>query len=94
MQAVAKRVSYVGSVEHKQSPSPAGDPRPRADASLCDVKLSEQFSRMNRWLRSAITSGAIGNPWEGNFPRYAWHREGNTVYEARLTNRATGEYKG
>ena len=30
----------------------------------------------------------------GDFPRYAWCKIGDTVYEARLVNRAIGEYKG
>lgn len=29
-----------------------------------------------------------------DFPRYAWHKEKETVYEARLVNRELGEYKG
>lgn len=36
----------------------------------------------------------MGEPWEGRFPRYVWHREGEVYYEARLTNRETGCYKG
>lgn len=28
------------------------------------------------------------------FPRYVWHREGDTVFEGRLVNRGNGSYKG
>lgn len=41
-----------------------------------------------------MRSGAVGAPWEGDFPRYVWRREGDVVYEARLINREIGEYKG
>ena len=46
------------------------------------------------WLRSAIRRGAVSGPWEGGFPRYAWHKEGGTVFEGRLVNRGDGSYKG
>lgn len=32
--------------------------------------------------------------WEGDFPRYAWHRLDDVVYEARLVNQELGHYKG
>ena len=28
------------------------------------------------------------------FPRYAWYKHGETVYEGRLVNSGRGEYKG
>ena len=49
---------------------------------------------VNGWLQSALARGAVGAPWEGDFPRYVWFKEGNVVYEARLVNSVTGEYKG
>lgn len=48
----------------------------------------------SHWVRSAVRDGTTGAPWEGEFPRYVWYRHGNTVYEGRLVNRVTGEYKG
>ena len=30
--------------------------------------------------------------WRGSFPRYTWHHDGQTVYEAFLSNQETGEY--
>ena len=47
-----------------------------------------------KWLKKAIIKGVVGAPWEGKFPRYAWFKDGETVYEARLVNRQAGEYKG
>ena len=46
------------------------------------------------WLRSAIRDGSTGGLWEGGFPRYAWHKEAATVFEARLVDRGDGSYKG
>jgi hypothetical protein len=49
---------------------------------------------VNKWLKKAIRKGVVGGYWEGGFPRYAWYKDGDTVYEARLTNPGNGEYKG
>jgi len=84
---------YVGSPEHKDAPSFAGHPRPRADASICDQRLSSA-DEISLWLKKAIIKGAFGKLWEGKFPRYIWYKDGETVYEARLINRELGEYKG
>lgn len=89
---LANQVEYVGSPEHKAVPSFAGQPRLRADASCCPPEISQ--STACEWLRSAIRLGAVGAPWEGGFPRYVWHKEGDLVYEGRLVNREAGTYKG
>lgn len=90
---MARKSSYVGSPEHKDAPSFAGQPRPRADASICDHRLNDA-AEITLWLRSAIQKGAVGTFWEGSFPRYVWYKDGDTVYEGRLINRESGEYKG
>ena len=91
---LASRVRYVGSPEHKGTPSFAGWPRPRADASLCDPGLAKSQHQITEWLQMAIREGCIGAPWEGEFPRYVWYKREDIVYEARLVNRGQGEYKG
>lgn len=91
---LARSMHYIGSVEHKDAPTPAGWPRPRADANLCDRALGSRFPQMTRWLRQAVAKGDIGAPWEGSYPRYAWYKDRDTVYEARLVNQTLGEYKG
>lgn len=91
---LADRVRYVGSPEHKNEPSFAGPPRLRADASCCPREMTADLKRINEWLRQAIRAGAVGAPWEGRFPRYAWYKYGAIVLEGRLVNRETGEYKG
>lgn len=94
LEALARRVSYIGSPEHKDAPSFAGQPKPRADASICDRRLAEEREQVTDWLRTAIRRGAISSLLEGDFPRYAWHKEEEVVYEARIVNRELGEYKG
>lgn len=90
---LARRVSYVGSAEHKTYPSFAGQPRPRSDATKCDPSFRDQ-DQLTRWLREALRAGHVGSPWLGDFPRYVWHRHGNALYEAMLVNQELGEYKG
>ena len=94
LKSVAVRARYVGSAEHKRAPSPAGQPRPRADATICADELSRNFGQITRWLRESIRRGQVGHPWEGRYPRYVWYKHGQTVYEARLVNKGSGEYKG
>ena len=94
LEQLAERVSYVGSPEHKSTPSFAGRPSPRADASLCPQSLAHRKDEIDSWLKAAIRAGTFGGPWEGGFPRYVWHRVESQAYEGRLTNRDSGEYKG
>ena len=90
---LATRATYVGSPEHKDFPSFAGRPRLRADASCCPREIRDR-EVVGGWLRSAIQRGVTGAPWEGEFPRYVWYKDGDTVFEGRLVNRETGSYKG
>jgi len=92
--AVARRVSYVGSPEHKDTPSFAGQPKPRADASICDANLAGKQIEITKWLKNAIQEGRVSAYWEGEFPRYVWHKVAEVVYQARLVNRELGQYKG
>jgi len=94
MCGLAKRVKYIGSPEHKESRSFAGWPRPRADATICDPALAGNQDELTEWLRAGLRQGTVGAPWEGDFPRYVWHRVGDAVYEGRLVNSGKGEYKG
>ena len=91
---LAGKARYIGSPEHKETPSFAGQPKPRADASRCPNELAWEKEAVEKWLQEAIQNGQIGEPWEGEFPRYVWHRVGDTVYEGRLVNRTLGHYKG
>ena len=90
----AAHAHYTGSPEHKGGPSFAGQPRPRADASICDGSLLDKQVLLTKWLRQSIRDGLVSEYWEGSFPRYVWFRQGDTVFEARLINREQGHYKG
>lgn len=94
LHAVAAKASYIGSPEHKDTPSFAGQPRPRADAAICDRSLASKRVLVTKWLRKAIRLGSFSSLWEGGFPRYVWHREGEVVFEGRLVNQTNGHYKG
>jgi hypothetical protein len=94
LEALALAVQYVGSPEHKTTPSFAGHPRPRADASTCEPALANRKPLVTRWLRAAIRAGVVSGTWEGGYPRYVWYYKDGQVYEGRLVNRELGEYKG
>lgn len=94
LEATAEQVSYLGSPEHKDTPSFAGQARPRTDASICPRDMAEDLPRVESWLRDAIRRGAVNERWEGRFPRYVWYKDGEQVYEGRLVNRGNGQYKG
>jgi hypothetical protein len=90
--AMAEKVTYVISSEHKDYLTSAGPGNLRSDASACPRGLD--FDEICTWLRSAIRDGAVSAALEGDYPRYAWKRVGERVYEARLSNSGLGEYKG
>lgn len=90
---LSRRATCVGGPEHEDRPSPAGPvPKPRPDASICPGTIT--FAQAQRWLRQAIAAGRVSGPYEKGWPRYAYHRQGHTIFEGRLTNREKGEYKG
>jgi len=90
--SVAERARYIGSPEHKDVPSFAGQPRPRSDASICPRELTHE--QVQGWLRDAILRRAVSPLWEGEFPRYVWFKTGSVAYQGRLVNSGAGEYKG
>jgi hypothetical protein len=92
VEAVAAQAVYVGSPEHKSTPSFAGQPRPRADATICDPAFHDRQADLQQWLRNAIRNRQFNDYWEKGFPRYVWSRVGDTVFIARHTG--NGQYKG
>lgn len=90
---LASRASYQGSAEHKDYLSAAGPRRLRSDATPCPVDIKDQ-AVLTAWLREAIAARQFGGPWEGDFPRYVWFRRSSRCFEARLSNREQGVYKG
>jgi hypothetical protein len=86
-------VTYVISREHKDYLTEAGPGALRSDANACPRAVSRE--QAETWLREAIAAGDVGGEWpEDGFPRYAWRRVGDAVFEARLSNSQLGWYKG
>ena len=92
--SLAARATYVESPEHKDVASFSGPPRLRGDASRCPRHLAMEREKLCDWLQTAIRLGAVGSPWEGEFPRYVWYKHEQMVFEGRLVNRTQGAYKG
>jgi len=65
-----------------------------SDASICERSLASDQAKAQSWLGEAMRRGAVGERWEGDFPRYVWYKDADTVYEGRLVNRELGWYKG
>ncbi len=68
---VATIATYRGSAEHKDYPSPAGNPALRSDASRCDPRYTE-FEPITEVLRTAIRRGRVGAIFVGGFPKNVW----------------------
>lgn len=93
LKAAAGTASYGGSPHHRPANSKMGSsapPRRYPYASKCDPSWDKPSA--TNALREAMRAGRVSKAWEGHFPRYAWHLMGTVLYEARLTNQATGEY--
>lgn len=93
LEQLAASATYIISIDHKDYLTEAGPGGLRSDASRCPRHVTRQDAEI--WLRRAIQSGHVGAPWSDQpYPRYAWFRDGDTVYEARLSNSEAGSYKG
>lgn len=93
-QALAERVSYEGSPEHKRTPSYAGHPRPKANGSICPITLSADRSVPDGWLKEAVRRRCVDGTMSGSFPKQVWYKDGDIVFEGYLINRDRGTYKG
>lgn len=99
--ALARRVSYVGSPEHKRVPNPFAVPNFVTGKSDCD-EVAPELSRDPMFvlhvLQEALRRGQISGPWEGDFPRnvHGWLVTAGkrVLFRGRLTNREQGVYKG
>lgn len=90
---LASRASYVISPEHKDYLTEAGPGRLRSDATPCPRDVTRD--QAEAWLRRSLAAGYGSGPWGADsYPQYVWHRQGDAVFEARLTNSEQGAYKG
>jgi hypothetical protein len=91
----AETVQYRGSPYHRVAGSTMGGhstSRRWPHASKCPPTWDRQSA--TRALREAIRAVRVSADWDegSNFPKFIWHLEGETLYEARLSNRELGEY--
>lgn len=93
-EALATRVSYVGSNEHKARPiDPSYDfaAALRSDASRCDPKVTREQAQ--EALRHAVRRRCVSEDFVGDFPRYVWGWLDGQPHVARLDNSEQGAYK-
>jgi hypothetical protein len=93
-EAIAERVRYVGSPEHKDHPSSAGSPALRSDATPCEPHLTRDLERNTDALREGMVRRCTSAVFEGGFPKYVWTWLDGALYEARHINGPQGTYKG
>jgi hypothetical protein len=94
--AIAARVRYVASGEHKNYPSPTGlwTMGHKIDKAKCDRFDTAEWPRLEETLRAAINAGCVDVEMRGDFPARVWAFINGTLHEARLTNQTRGEYHG
>src|SRR4051794_35734067 len=85
LREAALRAVYDGNQNLHHCPDAMGrPPRSRAKpASICPRRWTDEDT--TKALREALARGNVSETWEDGFPRYIWHREGDTLYEARHT---------
>lgn len=93
IELVAAQCRYVGSPYHAAGPTAGHPVATRPDATTCPEELTLDTDRVEAWLRASVLAGNTG-VWERGFPRYVWHRERGTVFEARQGAPGSGEYHG
>lgn len=87
------QASYIISTEHKEYLTEAGPRKIDLTRPPCPRSVTREEAEV--WLRKAIGAGHVGAPWiDQPYPQYAWYRDGEPVYEARLSNAEMGAYKG
>lgn len=92
LEKAANGARYTGSPYHRLPSSRLGKPASRQwpVASKCDSEWTQEAA--TNALRAAIRAGSVSEDWKSGFPCIAWHKQGDTLYEARLSNSGLGEY--
>jgi len=95
LKRAAETVEYRSSPYHRISGSPMGGVsagRRWPHASKCPPTWD--LPSATRALREAIRAVRVSAGWDegSNFPKFIWHLDSETLYEARLSNRELGEY--
>jgi hypothetical protein len=105
--ALAARVEYLGSKEHKAKRWWGGlpgirygrDGRParekREKTTICDLVSEQDRERATAWLRAAIECGQFGFlEGDQDFPKHVWYQAECRGWFGFCINRTAGHYKG
>jgi hypothetical protein len=98
LEALANRISYVGSPYHKRHPGNFGiTPRvhPRMDRYICDIARISDPATASSLLQDGVRRGLVSSQRRGGLPQNVWAVTPNgTPVEAQLDNQGTGTYHG
>lgn len=95
VEALAARVSYVGSGEHKVRPlDPSFDfsPALRSDASRCDPGVTREQAQAA--LRQAVRLRCVSEDFVGDFPRYVCGVAGRSAPHRPSRQSGAGRLQG
>lgn len=90
LENAAATAVYGFSEYHCRGPKGEAPKKRARPASICPRKWSNDEA--TEALRMALKKGHVSEAWEEGFPRYAWHRDGAILYEARHTRGPTGTF--
>lgn len=104
---LAATAVYVGSTQHKDTPSFAGAPSPRSgathvgagetpDCMLCPARWANAQPAATALLRQAIANGTFSRDGGATLPRRVWAldpADSRIVYEARRLSAPPNGYK-
>jgi hypothetical protein len=98
LNALAGRVTYVGSANHKLSPGDYGfvpPTNPRPSKSACDDIRSILLEEASALFYEGIKRGMVSNFTSSSVPKYVWAVDSkNQVYEAKTNARHETSYHG
>ena len=96
IEEIAQKARYAGSTHHRTMPDKHGrSPTNKRGRTKCPKDLQQNPDLVQEWLKQGILLRQFGKFAKGDkFPRVVWYKDGETIFEARLTNRASGEYHG
>ena len=87
-QALAGRLTYVGSANHKRQPGDYGfhpPTNPRPSKSLCDARRCVLLGEAQALMQKGILKGMISTWFVGDVPKYVWSvDEFGEAFEAKI----------
>ena len=89
---ISEKVAYISSEYHSKGEGGFVKRRKHPAASRCEDFWTKE--KALDALRGAVLAGHISDLFINGFPAKIWYKRDKMVYEAQLSNRATGEYHG